>query len=842
MFLSKKNKDTARGIITFLQGLNVGNGVYGLDGNGAANLERILLKTLQGESYTGEDIVGDKGFRLWQDADGLGNLIVDNLTVRLKAYFAELEIRKVSFTGGDLFFSSAGSKIVMVKPVDAFGNVLTPTYEVLRLLTADGKFLSANGTFYAVKTTEEYTDEELAALTHAWRCYEMSDDGTTQTMNYWQPGDMARCQTFNIEEDGKYEGAKNRYYGRLAIRTGREELEDGLTYNYVDLSTDAIVDIDGTTCSGYDNRQSIVNDIPAVGDHIAQVGSQTDTDRQSLIELCLSDGGSINLYSGVDDWNLASHRIISEGANGFVVNSQWFKIQTAGGVEQTIDEYKQGAEIVTDSASIVVNASNDGTIDSVARCAGLPVVLSIRDGGQLVPVTDWYIICVNDVYLLNRSAQPMPSAAAVLRPAKSSETATAYNLTWSYHPIYIGGQMVPMASGKMKLSAQYYIGTELRRVSLELPLIVSREGQSGQGVPVTITLSPGTIIIEERLEEDEQTGDYVKVIDYTSAYADVWITDGTTTTTPSHLSVSTSGTGITAEVTANRIAVTAVADGVRQAVLSVSATYNGASYDLQLAVYVNRMGTWEMQAIGDIMTSISTREITIVDDQGQPITTTTISQFYQDAARISIGADTIEFKSGDGSVTYMKMNVVREGGVIVGYTVHSDNMNIDDLTANNLTITGNSSFQGVLEGATGSFHSITTPNGAFSIDESGTAKFANMLVESFAKLAAAVFKGNYMYSQAGRTGVAEIPSFNYTSFDENDPDNIHKWKPNFYVNFLTGKARIVDADIIGQLRTPPVHITSGNFSNYFELALDSSRLLSLPVLSSWSIFRATTTL
>lgn len=705
-YLSKLEDDTAQGVITFVQGLLLGNGGMGIDGNGNGLLRKIILDCLQGSSYTGEELVGDKGFKLWQDEDGLGNLIVDNLTVRLKAFFSELEIRRVSFTGGDLFFSSAGSKIVMVKPVDAFGNVLTPTYDVLHLLTASGKFLSADGNFYAVKTTAEYTDEELAALTHAWRCYEMSDDGTTQTMNYWQPGDMARCQTFNIDEAGKYQNASNKYYGRLAIRTGREELEDGLTYNYVDLSTDALVDIDGVTCSGYDNRQSIENDIPAVGDHIAQVGSQTDTDRQSLIELCLSDGGSINLYSGVNDWDLSSHRIISEGKHGFIVNSEYFKL-TTGGVEQTFEEALKGAEIVTDTASVIVNAGSDGRISAITQVTGLPTFIQVKDGGTVIPPSVWRLCKVNGKTLVNRTGSPSVDVLNPLRPT-GTEGTSALNLTWEYVPIIspISGDVMPMQSSKIDVNVSYMIGTAMKSVSLELPQIVNKKGADGTGEPVTISITPSSIILEEYLQTDQygnlvtdNQGNYIKQIDYTNAYADITIMDGTSQAQPDvPPTVSTAGTGVTASVTGSRIAVSNVQDGVRQAILTVTVVYGGAQYELLLGVYVNRLGTWEMQAIGDIMTSISTREITIYDDQGQPVTTTSISQFYQDSARISVGADTIEFKSGDGSVTYMKMNIVRNSQQqIVGYTVHADNMNIDNLTAANLTIRGNSKFSGRIE-------------------------------------------------------------------------------------------------------------------------------------------------
>ncbi|MBO4786491.1 MAG: hypothetical protein J5510_05440, partial [Prevotella sp.] len=696
--LSRINDDDAQGLITFLQGLRLGGGIYGIDANGQSTLSTLLLNSLQGSQYTGGDLVGDKGFKLWEDESGYGHLDIDFLTARIKAYFAQLEIRKVTFTQGNVFFSSAGSRLMWVMPVDADGNVITPTYEVVRWFSSNGMFFSANGGWYAVNTTEEYTTEEMLAMTKAWRCYEMADDGTTATTNSWEPGDMARCQTFNIDS-GVYQGVSNRYYGRLVIRKGREELEDGRLYNYVDLSDESSVYIDVGTeeepdsvlCSGMDNRTGVINDIPVVGDHIVQVGSQTDTDRQALIELRLSDGGSINLYSGVDDWDLADHCVISEGKNGFIVNADYFKLTTTQG-QETLNDVLKGARIITDSASVVVNAGSDSRISAISQVTSLPTYIQVKDGDTIIPPSNWTICKVNGKVLINRTGQIMPDVLTQLTPSKT-DAATLISLSWSYTPVVILNNTSAMSSGKLPMYVQYTKDTLTKEVELEIPVIVNTRGIDGSGQPVVVTLSPSNIIIDEVLTIDSQTGEYSTSLDTTYAYADVLITDGSTTTTPDSVTVNAENTGFTASVqNTNRVVIgNNVSSGVRQGVILVYATYGSAQYELMLGVYVNRLGSWELQAIGDIMTSIATRTITVYDENDQPITTTSISQIYQDATQVSVSASAITFKTPDGT-TVMQMAADTDGK----YKVIGTYFKMENLEAKDINITGQSIFRGFL--------------------------------------------------------------------------------------------------------------------------------------------------
>ena len=145
---------------------------------------RYLLKLLGGAifaylktpDWTAGGMLGT-GIGAYQDASGMWVIETDKLLVRVKAIFEELEIRRLSYVGGNLLLSGAGSVITAVED---------------------------KGTF--------------------WRCTIKNDDGTTATMNYWRAGDQARCQTFNIKA-GVYQNVQNRYWWRLVTEVGEDYID-----------------------------------------------------------------------------------------------------------------------------------------------------------------------------------------------------------------------------------------------------------------------------------------------------------------------------------------------------------------------------------------------------------------------------------------------------------------------------------------------------------------------------------------------------------------------------------------------------------------------------------------
>ena len=317
-FLSKKAEDTAKEIIHFEKGLTAGTykkGVSGgnMDGEGNTELNNLLvrenakiqgdtefgdssvikksgdatlgnvsLESVRSKGYTESDrtLISGNGFELYKDNSGKSHLYVDNAVIRCKLLAAETEVRKISYSGGTMVLSNAGSTIVRVLGLDAEGREV--------VASADAK---------------------------AFKCWASADDGTTRTMNWWKSGDMAMCKTFNVK-------GGNRYYWRLVIARGQEMLEDGKLYDYVVLSNlksfvgadavspvnagmasfasvieeqdgkstdDAGVDIATRTYYGFDPMGS---DVPIAGDVIVQVGSETRF---------IQRGNAIKLATSADD-------------------------------------------------------------------------------------------------------------------------------------------------------------------------------------------------------------------------------------------------------------------------------------------------------------------------------------------------------------------------------------------------------------------------------------------------------------------------------------------------------------------------------------------------------------
>ena len=265
-FVSKLFDDTAEGLITFAKGLTAGSYKKGVSGgnmdsegnaetnkltargdtqlrgdtffgtgsdktntphvdggSGDALLGEMVLKALQSKDF---DALLQRGFGFTKGMNGKFTLSVTDLMVWGKAVFNELEIRKLSSVGGNVYLSGASSKIAHVK--------------------------------------EEMQDGRLVG----WRCYILADDGTTATQNGWKMYDQARCQTFNISA-GSYEGVGNRNYWRLVtgVSSTNETITDDEGNDLYNGKKFAWVVLSATDC-----EDKVTNDVPASGDVIVLDG------------------------------------------------------------------------------------------------------------------------------------------------------------------------------------------------------------------------------------------------------------------------------------------------------------------------------------------------------------------------------------------------------------------------------------------------------------------------------------------------------------------------------------------------------------------------------------------
>lgn len=293
-WLAKDKDDTAQGLITFLKGLNLGNGgTYHLDADGAATLKKVILSLLQSVDY---DSATETGFGFTKRRDGKYKLELTDLMVWGKAIFNNLEIRELSYVGGNIVLSPAASKVAFVREV----------YD---------------------DTTKELT---------GWKTYLLADDGTTATLNMWQKYDQVRCETFNIKP-GVYQNVSNKLYWRLVtdVSTENEEITDDNGNVLYDGKKFAWIFIAKNNC--LEN-----SDTPAAGDTIVLMGNRRNTDRQHILMMETEGDNAPRLvmYHGVNSYSLTGKYIFKVGIDGITAVSQYFKLINTSGDPVKTSNYR----------------------------------------------------------------------------------------------------------------------------------------------------------------------------------------------------------------------------------------------------------------------------------------------------------------------------------------------------------------------------------------------------------------------------------------------------------------------------------------------------------------------
>lgn len=274
-FLSRKTDDTAQGLIRFLQGLKLGDGEKGIDTDGNAKLGNVqmmdaVLRRLVSLGYDGAT---QQGFGVTDRGDGKYRLDIHDLQVWGKAIFQELEVRKLSYAGGNVYLSGSGSRIFKA---------------------------------------EELYDE--AGKLRGWRCWLLADDGTTATQNLWHVSDQARCQTFGLADKQK----PTRSWWRLVTAVSEanvaltdaegNELYDGKKFGWIEIAMD--------NCEPS-------SDVPKAGDTIVLDGNQNPNERDRQGVMILETTGAntprIVAYKGVVGYT-------HEGCEVFYFSPQGCKI------------------------------------------------------------------------------------------------------------------------------------------------------------------------------------------------------------------------------------------------------------------------------------------------------------------------------------------------------------------------------------------------------------------------------------------------------------------------------------------------------------------------------------
>ena len=256
IFLSSKENDIAEGIITFLNGLKVGNaGNYGIDGNGDAELRNI-----NGNSVTVVEAIVSGLLRATSAVINSlvsGNITTQSLTVTGAAHFFSLIIDELRSVGGSVILTAANANVDNVEEVSA---------GIYRL---------------------------------SWR----ATDGEKKIYNQFLPGDGVICMTFNASEASGTE-VSNKYYWMRCTEAGTMTVEEKL-YNYILLDSSV--------------GSALNNAIPEAGDKIVQLGysgSASDAaQRQSAIIIAAYNSPDNGIYApmfahytGISDFELSKHR------------------------------------------------------------------------------------------------------------------------------------------------------------------------------------------------------------------------------------------------------------------------------------------------------------------------------------------------------------------------------------------------------------------------------------------------------------------------------------------------------------------------------------------------------
>lgn len=202
---------------------------------------------VKGDTYFGEYIPSATGACIKKGEDGNWLVETDHLLVRKKATFTTVEIQDVRHVGGQILLSSAEAVV-------------------------------------------EYVEKTGVG----WKCYFRATDGEKTITNDWVVGDQAYCNVFNLEGGSHYlwRRVESVGKGRGVVSVGGQKINLS-EYYYIELSL---------------TNATSNSDEPQAGDHLVQLGNQSDDSRQNAIVIAGAGEGSpyIHQFVGINSFTLPS--------------------------------------------------------------------------------------------------------------------------------------------------------------------------------------------------------------------------------------------------------------------------------------------------------------------------------------------------------------------------------------------------------------------------------------------------------------------------------------------------------------------------------------------------------
>lgn len=328
--------------------------------NGQLTAYNAVMNTIRSSNYTG-DGMADSGWLITNDYAGSSRAVFDYLYIRKKAVFESLEIKELQFTSGDLAQSLASATLERTDylEVDEQGNVTLLGYSVQKIpWTLKGFLMRLSGMKpYALARTKRIRitlkPEDLLRVNRI-RCYFLAKDDDKKIYNLWKENDLARCQTFNIDNidretyAGETHKAGNVFWWRLVKGYSTEAVTiDGKEYHYFDVAYGYTEEQEANRTGVRTAWCDLLSDLPAAGDKVVQFGNTSDPARMNIIVSEVNGEGNVDApavksYRGVhtfntdDDWwgGESCRKMMLSPSSGVEFYAPSFKFITEYGIER----------------------------------------------------------------------------------------------------------------------------------------------------------------------------------------------------------------------------------------------------------------------------------------------------------------------------------------------------------------------------------------------------------------------------------------------------------------------------------------------------------------------------
>lgn len=369
-FLSKITDDIASGLITFAKGLvSEAESTFKAAVSILSNLFVKGNADVEGELTVGSETLpyeqGTQGFKV--EVTGAGaRLQTDYLDVTKKLTAHEVTIQKVEHIGGKQISTAARmicSKVVTIpagysvitgykcsysdaqtdvflteEPKDAANVTTAELSSAVELDTSHTYYDVSTGLYYAYDSKTQKLTETTWTGEIEYRCFfEQEDSDGRKIYNLFEVGDLAYCQTFNIEKSTTQDFA-NSYYWRKVTATGDDyiQLSD---YKKDPTSADIAYDSDGVMLDG----KVYGSTVPQAGDEIVLLGNISEEGRQGAIIQASADtwsGGAVpyfSIYTGIKSFVLPRAKLHFSPGSSWITGTDITLTSTGG--EVNLQEY-----------------------------------------------------------------------------------------------------------------------------------------------------------------------------------------------------------------------------------------------------------------------------------------------------------------------------------------------------------------------------------------------------------------------------------------------------------------------------------------------------------------------